>query len=119
MQTTDLFITSVNNYFESQKPDFAMQCPFFFNWVDLNNTMHDYDTYANVAGMVFYNEVYNKAQHFGVIPQSVANMEGVNDLKNPINTMNEALAFCQPLVPLQGMECGSQHALQSFFQMGL
>ena len=93
MQTTDLFITSVNNYFESQKPDFAMQCPFFFDWVDLNNTMHDYDTYANVAGMVFYNEVYNKAQHFGVLPQSVANMEGVNDLKNPIATMNELTAM--------------------------
>ncbi len=29
MQTTDLFMTSVNNYFDSQKPDFAMQCPFF------------------------------------------------------------------------------------------
>ncbi len=29
MATTDAFITSVNNYFDSQKPEFAMQCPFF------------------------------------------------------------------------------------------
>jgi hypothetical protein len=55
--------------------------------------MHDYDTYANVDGMVFYNEVYNNAQHFGVLPQSVASMEGVNDLKNPIATMNELTAM--------------------------
>jgi hypothetical protein len=93
MQSTDLFMTSVNNYFDSQKPDFAMQSPFFFDWVDLNNTMHDYETYAKLAGMVFYNEVYNKAQHSGVLPQSVAGMEGVNNLKSPISTMDEVTAM--------------------------
>ncbi len=29
MAVTDAFITSVNNYFDSQKPEFAMQRPFF------------------------------------------------------------------------------------------
>jgi hypothetical protein len=29
MAASDTFITSVNNYFNSQKPEFAMQCPFF------------------------------------------------------------------------------------------
>jgi hypothetical protein len=45
--------------------------------------------------MIFYNEPYDKAKHAGNFPQSVATMEGVNDLKNPINTMNEALAFAR------------------------
>ncbi len=70
MQTTDLFINGVNSYFDSQKPDFAMQCPFFFDWVDLNNGLHDYDTWAKLVGMVFYGEVYDKAKHFGVLPYS-------------------------------------------------
>ena len=94
LQATDLFINGVNSYFDSQKPDFAMQCPFFFDWVDLNNSLHDYDTWAKLVGMVFYGELYDKAKHFGVLPQSVAGMEGVNDLKIPINTMSavEAMA---------------------------
>jgi hypothetical protein len=100
MQTTDLFMTSVNNYFDSQKPDFAMQCPFFFNWVDLNNTMHDYKTYAQLAGMVFYNKLYNKTKHSGILPQSVASMDGVNDLKNPIATMDEVTAMGRLRYPL-------------------
>ena len=29
MATTNAFITSVNNYFDPQKPEFAMQCQFF------------------------------------------------------------------------------------------
>jgi len=45
--------------------------------------------------MIFYNEPYDKAKHAGNLPQSVATMEGVNDLKNPIDTMNEALAFAR------------------------
>ena len=94
LQTTDLCITIVNNYFESQTPDFAMQCPFFFDWVDLNNTQYDYDTWARLAGMVFYGELYDKAKHSNALPQSVASMKGVNDLKIPINTMEavEAMA---------------------------
>jgi hypothetical protein len=67
----------------------------FFDWVDLNNTGHDYQTYAKFTGMVFYNELYDKAKHAGDLPQWVATMEGVNDLKNPIDTMNEALAFAR------------------------
>ena len=70
-----------------------MQCPFFFDWVDLNNSLHDYDTWAKLVGMVFYGELYDKAKHTGVLPQSVAGMEGVNDLKIPINTMNEVIAM--------------------------
>ena len=95
LPATDTFITSVNNYFDSQKPEFALQCPFFFDWVDLNNTGHDYETYASFTGMIFYNEPYDKAKHAGNLPQSVATMEGVFDLKNPIGTMNEALAFAR------------------------
>jgi hypothetical protein len=93
-QATDLFMASVNNYFDSQKPEFAMQCPFFFDWVDLNNTQYDYDTWARLAGMVFYRELYDKAKHSNALPQSVAGMKGVNDLKIPINTMEavEAMA---------------------------
>jgi hypothetical protein len=45
--------------------------------------------------MIFYNEPYDMAKHAGNLPQSVATMEGVNDLKNPIDTMNEALAFAR------------------------
>jgi len=30
LPATDTFITSVNQYFDSQKPEFALQCPFFF-----------------------------------------------------------------------------------------
>ncbi len=52
-------------------------------------------TYANLAGMVFYSELYNKVQHFGVLPQSVDTMEGVNDLKNPIDTMDKATALAR------------------------
>jgi hypothetical protein len=63
--------------------------------MDLNNTGHNYETYAKFTGMVFYNELYDKAKHAGDLLQSVATMEGVNDLKNPINTMNEALAFAR------------------------
>jgi hypothetical protein len=70
-----------------------MQCLFFFDWVDLNNQLHDYDRYAKLAGMVFLNEVYNKAKHFGILPHPVSSMEGVNDLKNPIDTMDEVLAL--------------------------
>jgi hypothetical protein len=96
LPATDTFITSVNQYFDSQKPEFALQCPFFFDWVDLNNrSEHDYETYARFTGMIFYNEPYDKAKHAGNLPQSVATMEGVNDLKNPIHTMNEALAFAR------------------------
>ena len=29
LPATDTFITSVNHYFDSQKPEFALQCPFF------------------------------------------------------------------------------------------
>jgi len=43
--------------------------------------------------MIFYNEQYDKTKHAGDLPQSVATMEGVNDLKNPIDTMNADLAF--------------------------
>jgi len=31
LPATDTFITSVNQYFDSQKPEFALQCPFFFS----------------------------------------------------------------------------------------
>ncbi len=65
----------------------------FFDWVDLNNVGHDYETYAHLTGMVFYNEAYDKAKHSGNLPQSVATMEGVNHLKIPIDTISEAVAF--------------------------
>ena len=73
LPATDTFITSVNQYFDSQKPEFALQCPFFFDWVDLNNAGdHDYKTYARFTSMIFYNEPYDMAKHAGNLPQSVA-----------------------------------------------
>jgi hypothetical protein len=68
MATTNAFITSINNYFDPQKPEFAMQCPFFINWVDLNNPGHNYETYAKFTGMVYYNEQYDNAKHAGDLP---------------------------------------------------
>ena len=92
MPPTDAFIIRANNYFESKKPEFAMQCPFFFDWVDLSNKLHNYEMYANLAGMVFYNEVDNKTKHASDLPQLVVTMKSVNDLKIPINTMDKAIA---------------------------
>jgi hypothetical protein len=72
-----------------------MQCPFFFDWVDLSNKLHNYKMYANLAGMVFYNEVYNKAKHASDLLQLVVTMKNVIDLKIPINTMDEAIALAR------------------------
>ena len=95
MPPTIAFITRGNDYFESQKPEFAMQCPIFFDWVDHSNTLRNYKMYANFAGILFYNEVYNMAKHTSDLPQLVVTMKGVNDLKITIKIMDEAIALAR------------------------
>jgi hypothetical protein len=84
---------SINDFFESRKPEGLARLGLFFDWTDVRyskETMNmTWDQYVQSNALSFYGEAYRPDRHFNALPVSARDLKGVNNYLFPTHPSEE------------------------------
>ena len=88
------FMDKINDHFELNKPEHCYTTPFFIDWID--EIMHEErepKKYVTQLAQTYYSEAFYEALHGNRLPNSVQELDGVNNYLPPIGTSMSEAAF--------------------------
>jgi len=78
----------INEHFEHQKPDFILKSVFFIDWTDTSlDKANEPSFYVPTVSQSYYGEVFRHALYGDRLPESVRDIDGVNNFLPPLENM--------------------------------
>jgi hypothetical protein len=88
-ETLDV-IDRINDHFESNRPEFIIRSPFFIDWTDLQlDKTNESNTYVPLVAQTYYGDIYRAVLHSNRLPESVRDLDGVNNHLPPFENMTD------------------------------
>ena len=82
-------IDRVNEHFESVKPDYILKSVFFIDWTDISlESNNEPKGYVPLVSQTYYDEHFKYALFSDRLPESVRDIDGVNNFLPPFEHMN-------------------------------
>jgi len=91
--TTMDVMDRINDHFDAEKPNFIIRSPFFIDWTDVQlEKANPPNFYVPLVSQTYYGEYFKTVLYGNRLPESVRDIDGVNNFLPPFDSMND-IAF--------------------------